>query len=118
MKRYFPVAAVALLMLTGLAIAGPSDSPLVGSWMAVSYNGEEMPEGAFWVENKDDGTGTAHEGEEEFPYTWSHDETAGTCTIVADGEEMVYNVTMDGDECTFTAVEDENDVMVMRRMAD
>ena len=73
MKRFIPVAAVLLLMLTGVAVAGPADSPMVGKWMAVSYMGEAIPEGAMWVENHDDGTGTMHEGDEENPYTWAHD---------------------------------------------
>jgi len=119
MKRFIPVAAVLLLMLTGVAVAGPADSPMVGKWMAVSYMGEAIPEGAMWVENHDDGTGTMHEGDEENPYTWAHDEDAGTCTIVADGEEMVFNVAFgDDDTCTFTNPDDPDDVMVLKRMAD
>lgn len=119
MKRFAPVmAAVVVMMLSGLAVAGPSDSPMVGKWMATSYQGEELPEGAFWVENRDDGTGTLHEGGEEYPYTWTHDQEAGTCTVTADGEEMVYTVVIEGDELTFTSVDDPDDVMVLKRMED
>ncbi|MEM9415987.1 MAG: hypothetical protein AAGA29_11005 [Planctomycetota bacterium] len=114
-----PLFALALtFMLTGALQADQSDSPLVGSWMAVSYMGEEIPEGAFWVENHADGTGTLHEGDAEYPYTWEHDVSAGTCTVTADGEVVVYNVEIDGDECKFINPDNADDVMVLKRMAE
>jgi len=124
MKRFTPVVAVLILILTGVSLAGPADSPMVGKWMAVSYAGEEIPEGMMWVENHDDGTGTMHEKSpdgqtSENPYTWSHDEQAGTCTIVADGEEMTFDVVFgDDDTCTFTDPDNPDEVMVMKRMAE
>lgn len=119
MKRTLPVLTMLLLVaLAGVAVAGQSASPMVGKWMAVSYMGEELPEGAFWVENLGDGTGTLHEGGEAYPYTWVHDEDAGTCTVTADGEDMVYHVVIEGDELTFTSVDNADDVMVMKRMED
>ncbi|XAL97998.1 hypothetical protein OT109_10355 [Phycisphaeraceae bacterium D3-23] len=107
---------VLLVMLFSAPALAQADSPLVGAWDAVSQNGEEIPaEFSMWIDNHDDGSGTMHIGEEEFPYTWSHDETAETCTIVADGETMVFKVAIDGDEVTFTGVDNPDDTMVMRR---
>jgi len=117
MNRILPLFALVAMLFASPALAG-EDSPLVGKWEAISYNGEELPEGTFVVENHDDGSGTMYEGDEEFPYTWEHDADAGTCTIVADGETMVYNVTFEDDTCTFVDVDNEDDVMVMRRVED
>ena len=118
MKRIAPffAAALALMMILAGQATANEDSPLIGNWMAVSHAGEPIPEGEFWVENHADGTGILHDGGEMFHYNWFHDQEAGTCTVLVDDEEMIYNVTFEDDRCSFTSVDDPEDVMVMRRM--
>lgn len=117
MKRALPLIAL-LVMMFALPVYADEESPLVGKWEAISWGGEELPEGAFVVENHADGSGTVYEGDEELPYTWEHDQEAGTCVITADGEEMLYNVSFEDDTCTFANPDDEHDVMVLRRVDD
>jgi len=120
MKRIFTVFAVLLTMvLAGTGIADTGDSPMVGKWVAVSFMGQDVPEGTVWLENRSDGTGTVHNGEETSDYTWFHDEETGTCSVSGDGgngEEQTFNITIVGDTCTSTDIQTGDVVMVMKRM--
>jgi len=116
--KHAPLVMMFLLMVAAVhtADAGTAESPMVGKWMAVSFMGQDIPEGTVWVENHADGTGTLHLNDEESTYRWFHDEETGTLSVTADGEESTYNIAVVDDTCTSTDIQSGDVVMVMERM--
>lgn len=88
--------------------ADMSDSPLVGRWTLVSFNGEAMPEGTVYVfENHPDGTGTSTiNGEPADPYTWHHDFDTGVATFTHPGQDpAAFTFDIEGDVATYVSTD-------------
>ncbi|XAL98902.1 hypothetical protein OT109_15105 [Phycisphaeraceae bacterium D3-23] len=101
-------------------LADMSDSPLVGRWTLVSFNGEAMPDDTVYVfENHADGTGTSTiNGEPGDPYTWQHDFETGVATFThPDQEPAAFTFEIEDGVATYVST-DGTMTIIERRLGD
>ncbi|MFI4861712.1 MAG: hypothetical protein ACIAXF_13660 [Phycisphaerales bacterium JB063] len=114
---------IVLRRVGGDAEPGPvdlSDSPLVGRWELVSFNGETLPEGTTYVfVNHADGTGSSFvNGEAGDPYTWRHDFETGVATFThPDQEPAAFTFEIEDGVATYVSTDGEMTI-VERRIDD
>ncbi|MEM9415311.1 MAG: hypothetical protein AAGA29_07535 [Planctomycetota bacterium] len=96
-----------------------SGSPLVGLWMLVKFNGQDVPENLVVYEHRPDGTGTViEEGERGEEFRWEHDVEDGSI-VVHDAEGIRYEFTLVmQDDLVFYVSTDETMRIVHRRVGD
>lgn len=102
-------------------LADMSDSPLVGQWELVSFNGEALPDDTVYVfVNHADGTGTSTmNGEPGEPYTWQHDFETGVATFThPEQEPAAFTFAIEGGIATYVSTDGSMTIVERRVQAE
>jgi len=94
-----------------------SNSPLLGRWMLVQFNGEAVPDGLVAYDHRADGTGQViEEGEPGNTFGWEHDMDRGAVIVqTADGETLTFYVVLYGDLAIYFADPAHGDMRIVQR---
>lgn len=94
-----------------------SDSPLLGRWMLVQFNGEQVPDGLVAYDHRADGTGQVIEdGQPGDTFGWEHDMDRGAVIVqTAEGETLTFYVVLYGDLAIYFADPAHGDMRIVQR---
>jgi hypothetical protein len=94
-----------------------SDSPLLGRWMLVQFNGEPVPDGLVAYDHHGDGTGRVIEnGEAGEAFGWQHDVDRGAVIVeTPTGETLTFYVVLYEDLAVYVADPAHGDMRIVHR---
>lgn len=97
-----------------------TDHELVGTWMGLTMDGEELEEGEFVITFEADGTGRFVEDRDDLErFTYTYDGETQRCVLFFGGNEddaFPIDVTFDGN--TVTLAPENEDIVVARRVVE